>query len=80
MEATRWAGKQGCRVPLPDPNAPADELEAEFFRVHRPLSLLARMIEPEEIAGLVAYLASPLAAATNGASLRVEGGIVPTIA
>ena len=63
-----------------DPDAPAAELEAEFFRVHRPLSLLARMIEPDEIAGLVAYLASPLAAATNGASLRVEGGIVPTIA
>ncbi|KMO35771.1 SDR family NAD(P)-dependent oxidoreductase [Methylobacterium aquaticum] len=63
-----------------DPDAPVPELEAEFFRVHRPLSLLARMIEPEEIAGLVAYLASPLAAATNGASLRVEGGIVPTIA
>ncbi|GJD48966.1 3-oxoacyl-[acyl-carrier-protein] reductase FabG [Methylobacterium crusticola] len=63
-----------------DPDAAPAELEAEFFRVHRPLSLIGRMIEPKEIAAMVAYLASPLAAATNGAALRVEGGIVPTIA
>ncbi|MFC6792264.1 SDR family NAD(P)-dependent oxidoreductase [Methylobacterium komagatae] len=62
------------------PDLTAEELEAEFFRVHRPLSLIQRMIEPHEIAALVAYLASPLAGATNGAALRVEGGIVPTIA
>lgn len=62
------------------PDLTAEELEAEFFRVHRPLSLIQRMIEPDEIAALVAYLASPLAGATNGAALRVEGGIVPTIA
>lgn len=63
-----------------DPTLPADEMEAEFFRKDRPLSLLQRMIEPEEIASLVAYVASPLSAATNGAALRVEGGITPTIA
>ncbi|HEV7439010.1 MAG TPA: SDR family oxidoreductase [Methylobacterium sp.] len=63
-----------------DPEAAPEVLEAEFFRLHRPLSLIQRMIEPEEIAALVAYLASPLSAATNGAALRVEGGIVPTIA
>ncbi|MGH2550572.1 MAG: oxidoreductase, partial [Thermomicrobiales bacterium] len=34
----------------------------------------------EEIASLVAYIASPLSAATNGAAIRVDGGIVPTIA
>jgi NAD(P)-dependent dehydrogenase (short-subunit alcohol dehydrogenase family) len=62
-----------------DPAAPADALEAEFFRNHRPTSLLQRMIEPQEIASLVAYVASPLAAATNGAALRVEGGLIPTI-
>ncbi|MCJ2127494.1 SDR family NAD(P)-dependent oxidoreductase [Methylobacterium sp. E-045] len=63
-----------------DPNVSPEAMEAEFFRVHRPLSLIQRMIEPDEIATMVAYLASPLAAATNGAALRVEGGIVPTIA
>ena len=63
-----------------DPDAPAEEIEAEFFTKHRPGSLLQRMIEPEEIASLVAYVASPLSAATNGAALRVEGGLVATIA
>lgn len=63
-----------------DPTAPADEIEAEFFAKWRTTSLLQRMIEPEEIAGLVAYLASPLSSATNGAALRVEGGLIPTAA
>ncbi|GJE15675.1 SDR family NAD(P)-dependent oxidoreductase [Methylobacterium marchantiae] len=63
-----------------DPTASPEVLEAEFFRMHRPLSLIQRMIEPDEIAAMVAYLASPLSAATNGAALRAEGGIVPTIA
>jgi NAD(P)-dependent dehydrogenase (short-subunit alcohol dehydrogenase family) len=38
------------------------------------------MIEPQEIASLVAYVASPLSSATNGASLKAEGGLVTTIA
>jgi enoyl-[acyl-carrier-protein] reductase (NADH) len=38
------------------------------------------MIEAEEIANLAAYVASPLSAATNGASLKAEGGLVTTIA
>jgi NAD(P)-dependent dehydrogenase (short-subunit alcohol dehydrogenase family) len=62
-----------------DPDASAAEIEAEFFTKHRASSLLQRMIEPEEIAALVAYVASPLSAATNGAALRVDGGVVPTI-
>ncbi|MDB5992514.1 MAG: 3-oxoacyl-[acyl-carrier protein] reductase [Herbaspirillum sp.] len=61
-----------------DPDAPAAQIEAEFFAKGRPSSLLQRMIEPEEIANLVAYVA-PLSAATNGAALRVEGGIVSSI-
>ena len=58
----------------------ADPLEAEtdFFREKRPASLLQRLIEPEEVAHLVAYLASPLSSATNGAALRVDGGLVQT--
>ncbi|MDW6021141.1 SDR family oxidoreductase [Mesorhizobium sp. BAC0120] len=62
-----------------DPNAPAADIERAFFSKERPTSLIQRMIEPEEIAALVAYVASPLSAATNGAALRVDGGITPTI-
>jgi len=62
-----------------DPQAPAVQIEAEFFAKHRSSSLIQRMIEPEEIANLVAFVASPLSSATNGAALRVEGGITPTI-
>src|SRR5882757_4710873 len=62
-----------------DPQASASEIEAEFFAKHRSSSLVQRMIEPEEIASLVAYVASPLSSATNGAALRVDGGVTPTI-
>ena len=40
---------------------------------------LALATTSEEIAELVAYVASPLSSATNGAALRVEGGVIPTI-
>ncbi|GGE20524.1 hypothetical protein GCM10011529_28990 [Polymorphobacter glacialis] len=56
------------------------EREAEFFAKLRPLSLIRRLIDADEIATMVTYLASPLSAATNGAALRAEGGILPTIA
>ena len=62
-----------------DPAARPEQIEAEFFAKNRPSSLLQRMIEPEEIANLVAYLASTLSSATNGAALRVDGGVTPTI-
>jgi NAD(P)-dependent dehydrogenase (short-subunit alcohol dehydrogenase family) len=61
-------------------DAPEAEREAEFFNKLRPLSLIRRLIEAEEIASMVAFVASPLAAVTNGAALRAEGGILPTIA
>jgi NAD(P)-dependent dehydrogenase (short-subunit alcohol dehydrogenase family) len=54
-------------------------LEKEFFRSVRPSSLLKRFATPEEVAPMVAYLCSPLASATNGAALRVEGGVVRSI-
>ncbi|MDF2640083.1 MAG: short-chain dehydrogenase/reductase [Novosphingobium lindaniclasticum] len=56
------------------------EREAEFFTKLRPLSLIRRLIEADEVASMVAFVASPLASATNGAALRAEGGILPTIA
>jgi NAD(P)-dependent dehydrogenase (short-subunit alcohol dehydrogenase family) len=52
------------------------EVEKEFFQTARPSSLLKRFATPEEVASLVAYVASPLASATNGAALRVDGGVV----
>jgi NAD(P)-dependent dehydrogenase (short-subunit alcohol dehydrogenase family) len=63
-----------------NPSASMATIEAEFFAKARQSSLLQRMIDPSEVASLVAYLASPLASATNGAALRVEGGLISTIA
>jgi hypothetical protein len=53
--------------------------EQEFFRSVRPSSLLRRFATPEEVAAMVTYVASPLSAATNGAALRVDGGVVRSI-
>jgi NAD(P)-dependent dehydrogenase (short-subunit alcohol dehydrogenase family) len=50
--------------------------EKEFFEEVRPTSLIKRFAEPEEVASLVAYIASPLASATTGAALRVDGGVI----
>jgi NAD(P)-dependent dehydrogenase (short-subunit alcohol dehydrogenase family) len=50
--------------------------EREFFEKVRPTSLIKRFAEPEEVASLVAYIASPLASATTGAALRVDGGVI----
>lgn len=55
-------------------------MEQEFFATARPSSLLKRFITPDEVANLIAYVASPLAAATNGAALRVDGGVVRAVA
>ncbi len=56
-----------------------EEVEQEFFRTVRPTSILKRFATPPEVAHLVTYLASPLAAATNGAAVRVDGGVVRSI-
>ena len=55
---------------------PFAEFEREFFRTVRPASLLQRFALPEEVASLVTYVCSPLSSATNGAALRVDGGVV----
>jgi NAD(P)-dependent dehydrogenase (short-subunit alcohol dehydrogenase family) len=55
---------------------PFSEAEKEFFTNFRPSSTLQRFIDPAEVAALVAFVASPLAAAINGAALRTEGGLV----
>jgi NAD(P)-dependent dehydrogenase (short-subunit alcohol dehydrogenase family) len=53
-----------------------EAMEREFFQSARPTSLLRRFITPEEVASLIAYVCSPAASATNGAALRVDGGVV----
>jgi len=52
------------------------DFEKEFFEKVRPTSLIKRFAEAEEVATLVAYVASPLASATTGAALRVDGGVI----
>jgi NAD(P)-dependent dehydrogenase (short-subunit alcohol dehydrogenase family) len=53
-----------------------EQFEAEFFKQVRPTSLIKRFASPEEVASLVAYIGSPLASATTGAALRVDGGVI----
>ncbi len=53
-----------------------DALKEALFTVRRPSSLLQRFATPQEVANMIAYVCSPASAATNGAALRVEGGIV----
>jgi NAD(P)-dependent dehydrogenase (short-subunit alcohol dehydrogenase family) len=54
----------------------AASVEKEFFKSVRPSSLLKRFATPKEVAALVAFVVSPLASATNGAALRVDGGVI----
>jgi NAD(P)-dependent dehydrogenase (short-subunit alcohol dehydrogenase family) len=56
-----------------------EAIEKEFFQNIRPSSLIQRFATNEEVANLVAYVASPLSSATNGAALRVDGGVVRSI-
>ncbi|TSD66679.1 SDR family oxidoreductase [Inquilinus sp. KBS0705] len=54
------------------------EMEKEFFTNMRGSSLIKRFIAPNEIASMVTYIASPLSSATNGATLRADGGVIKT--
>ena len=53
-----------------------EAFERDFFLKARPTSLIKRFAAPAEVATLVAYIASPLASATTGAALRVDGGVI----
>ncbi|OQR62907.1 oxidoreductase [Streptomyces maremycinicus] len=61
------------------PDARLEELEGEHLRNNHPNLLLGRFAESEEVANLIAYLASPLSTATNGAALRVDGGDIRNV-
>lgn len=54
-------------------------MEREFFESARPSSLLKRFATPEEVAAMIVYVCSVPASATNGAALRVDGGVVRSI-
>ena len=62
-----------------DSDLPKEEWEHDFMINHRPLSQIQRLIRPEEIGRLVAFVASPLTTAFSGAAIRADGGMVPTI-
>jgi NAD(P)-dependent dehydrogenase (short-subunit alcohol dehydrogenase family) len=55
------------------------EMEREFFSTARPSSLLQRFATPDEVAAMIVYVCSAAASATNGAALRVDGGVVRAI-
>ena len=60
-------------------NIPEEQWEADFMKNHRPLSMIQRLIRPEEIGRFAAFVASPYARSFSGAPLRLDGGLVPTI-
>jgi len=56
-----------------------EQMEQDFIAQHRPTSLLRRLATVEEVANMVVYVCSTQASATNGAALRVDGGVVRSI-
>jgi NAD(P)-dependent dehydrogenase (short-subunit alcohol dehydrogenase family) len=56
------------------------EAARAFVRQNRPSSIIQRTATPEEVANMVVYICSHQASATTGAALRVDGGVVDTIA
>ena len=64
---TARAARQGTTV---------EDLKTRTFTERRPSSLLQRYATPEEVANMICYVCSKASSATNGAALRVEGGIV----
>jgi NAD(P)-dependent dehydrogenase (short-subunit alcohol dehydrogenase family) len=55
------------------------KVERDFFTKMRPTSLIKRFATPDEVANMIVYVASEAASATNGAALRVDGGVVRSI-
>jgi len=57
-----------------------EEMERQFIATHRPTSLIRRLATVEEVANMVIYVCSEQASATTGAALRVDGGMLRSIA
>lgn len=77
---TRSEGIVGFLQDLATPGASPNQAERKFFGKRRGSPLLQRLIESKEVPSLVTYLASSPAAASNGAALSVEGGLLRSIA
>lgn len=72
-------GVEGFLKQMGTDDGDLDAAGAAFIAEHRPTSLLGRLISTEEVANMVVYVASEQASATNGAALRVDGGVVRAI-
>jgi NAD(P)-dependent dehydrogenase (short-subunit alcohol dehydrogenase family) len=74
---------EGVAAMLEDERAksgrPIEDVAADFVTAHRSSSIIRRAATVEEVANMVVYLASPLASATTGAALRVDGGVIDTL-
>jgi NAD(P)-dependent dehydrogenase (short-subunit alcohol dehydrogenase family) len=57
----------------------AEQAAVSFIKEHRPTSLIQRFASVDEVANMVVYVASKEASATNGAALRVDGGVIRSI-
>lgn len=61
------------------PELPYQDAEQKFMAENRATSLIARLIDPQEIANFATFISSPLSSAINGAALRIDGGIVRSV-
>jgi NAD(P)-dependent dehydrogenase (short-subunit alcohol dehydrogenase family) len=78
---TRSEGVGGFVKALADGQGKTEAtIEEEFFKVARPTSLIQRFATTDEVANMVVYVCSEQASATTGAALRVDGGVVRSIA
>jgi NAD(P)-dependent dehydrogenase (short-subunit alcohol dehydrogenase family) len=73
---TRTRGFIDLEKRLEEEGKSVEDFKRQFFENARPTSLIKRLADPDEVATLVTYIASPLASATTGAALRVDGGVV----
>jgi NAD(P)-dependent dehydrogenase (short-subunit alcohol dehydrogenase family) len=73
---TKSRGMQGYLERAAAQGRSEADVQKEFFERARPTSLIKRFEDPDEIAALVLYVASPLSSGTTGAALRVDGGVV----
>lgn len=62
-----------------DQHKSKEQIEEDFFKTMRPTSIIQRFLTTDEVASMITYLSSPLAAATNGAAIRAEGGLLKTV-